>query len=167
MLTCLCQSKAQEEQERGLHAPRPPLLPNIHSSQVFGPVWLDFTAGQFQISLFVLSTSTSTWPLTNLVRLKANPPCSSISYLCYVQNLNRKKGTGNKYVVLQLETPNARAPLSLSEQKSGESRESLQITLSQSLSFSLFLFLLSPTKCEGACVCVCVCVCVEREWMRG
>ncbi len=165
MLTCLCQSKAQEEQERGLHAPRPPLLPNIHSSQVFGPVWLDFTAGQFQISLFVLSTSTSTWPLTNSVRLKANPPCSSISYLCYVQKLNRKKGTGNKYVVLQLETPNARAPLSLSEQKSGESRESLQITLSQSLSFSSYF--LPRNARERVCVCVCVCVCVEREWMRG
>ncbi len=157
MLTCLRQSKAQEEQERGLHAPRPPLLPNIHSSQVFGPVWLDYKTVTNQPF-----RSTSTWPLTDLVRLKANPPCSSISYLCYVQKLNRKKGTGNKYVVLQLEIPSARAPLSLSEQKSGESRERLQITLSQSLSFSLTLLTFSP-KCEGARVCVCVRVCVWRE----
>ncbi len=124
-----------------------------------------WTTRQLQISLFDLSTSTSTWPLTDLVRLKANPPCSSISYLCYVQKLNRKKGAGNKYVVLQLEIPNARAPLSLSEQKSGESRERLQITLSQSLSFSLTLLTFSP-KCEGARVCACACVCVWRERER-
>jgi len=84
----------------------------------------------------------------------AHPPCSSISYLCYVQNLNIKKGTGNKYAVLQLETPNVRAPLSPSEQKSGESRERLQITLSQSLSFSLPLLTFSHEMRGSVCVCV-------------
>ncbi len=121
-----------------------------------------WTTRQLQISLFDLSTSTSTWPLTDLVRLKANPPCSSISYLCYVQKLNRKKGAGNKYVVLQLEIPNARAPLSLSEQKSGESREASNHSLSISLFLSHSSYFL-PEMRGSARVCVCVCVCVERE----
>lgn len=62
----------------------------------------------------------------------------------------KTKGTGNKYVVLQLETLNARAPLS--EQKSGESRERLQITLSQSLSFSLPLLTFSHEMRGSVCV---------------